>query len=135
MLTSASTAHSRLFGSLPERVQAAIADYANTAEVSIDVVILVAIAHFLELEFVPSADPQHDAEASSILNELPSRLQSEIENYAAEDGMPPEFVVELAIAHFLDPDSVTFEDCLIGVQRSRVELLRQYKRDRQISAA
>lgn len=49
--------------------------------------------------------------------------------------MPPEFVVELAIAHFLAPDSVTFDDCLIELQRDQVELLRRQKRARQATAA
>jgi hypothetical protein len=39
--------------------------------------------------------------------------------------MPSEFVVELAIDHFLDPDSMTYEDCQVGVGRSQVERLQQ----------
>ena len=54
---------------------------------------------------------------------------------AAEDEMPPELVVELAIAHFLDPESVTFDDCLVGLQHDQVKLLRQQKRDQQATAA
>lgn len=121
---------SRIFGSLPERVQSAIAAYANEAELSIDAVIRFAIAHFLELESIPLDDKPSYSEAGSILGDLPASIQSEIENYAAEDGMPLEVLVELAIAHFLDPDSVTFDDCRVGIQRDRVELLRRHKRDR-----
>ncbi|MGG6295036.1 hypothetical protein ACQ4M4_11470 [Leptolyngbya sp. AN02str] len=49
--------------------------------------------------------------------------------------MPPEFVVELAIAHFLDPDSVTFDDCQVGLQGDRVELLCHQKQFQQQVAA
>ncbi len=125
---------SRIFNFLPEQVQLAIVAYANEVGLPIDAIITFAITHFLELESI-SLDNKHRTEGSSILDDLPVSLQSEIKNYAAEDEMPPEFVVELAIAHFLDPDSVTFDDCIIGLQRDRVELLRQQKRDRQATAA
>jgi hypothetical protein len=49
--------------------------------------------------------------------------------------MPAEFVVELAIAHFLNPDSVTFDDCQVGVRRDRVELLKLHHEARQAAAA
>lgn len=53
----------------------------------------------------------------SILDNIPTSLQQTIKSYAAEQEIPPKFVVELAIAHFLDPDSATFDDCQIGLQR------------------
>jgi len=46
-----------------------------------------------------------------------------IAHYATAHAMPPEFVIELAIAHFLDPDSVTFDDCQVGLVRDRLNLL------------
>ena len=135
MPTSNPNTPSRIFDSLPERVQSAIVAYANEAELSIDAVITFAIAHFLEIKSIPVDDKQRCTEDTSIFDDLPASVQSEIKNYAAEDEMPLEFAVELAIAHFLDPDSVTFDDCQVGLQRERVELLRQQKRDRQVSAA
>jgi hypothetical protein len=135
MPTSNSNTLSRIFDSLPERVQSAIVAYANEVELSIAAVITFAIANFLELESVPIDDRQSHTEGNSILDDLPASLQSEIKNYAAEDEIPPEIVVELAITHFLDPDSVTFDDCLAELQHDQVELLRQQKGDRQATAA
>lgn len=44
-------------------------------------------------------------------------------------------MIELAIAHFLDPDSVTFDDYRIRVQRNLVEQLKQQPRNQAIAAA
>ncbi|NES21105.1 MAG: hypothetical protein F6K41_19790 [Symploca sp. SIO3E6] len=57
----------------------------------------------------------------------------EIEKYAAEDELPPEFVVDLVIAHFLDPDSMTFDDCQTGLQQDQLALLRLEKHERAIT--
>lgn len=126
---------SQIFNSLPQKVQSAIVAYAESAELSPDLVITFAIAHFLELESIPVYDTQSHTESSSILDDLPTSLKTEIENYAAEDDMPPEFVVELAIAHFLDPDSMTFDDCQTGLQQDRLELLKLQKSDRLVIVA
>ncbi|GAB4205272.1 MAG: hypothetical protein Fur006_61190 [Coleofasciculaceae cyanobacterium] len=127
--------NSQIFNSLPEKVQSAIAAYAESAELSPDVVIKFAIAHFLELESIPLHEGHSHTESGSILDDLPASLGTEIENYAAEDNMPPEFIVELAIAHFLDPDSMTFNDCQTELQRDRLELLRLEKLQRSTTVA
>ncbi len=92
------------------------------------------IARFLELEFIPVPDNHSHTESSSILNDLPTSLQTEIDKYAAEDNIPPEFVVELAIAHFIDPDSITFDDCQTEVQQERLEVLKLQQRSLQTVA-
>ncbi|MBE9127491.1 MULTISPECIES: hypothetical protein [unclassified Coleofasciculus] len=126
---------SKIFNSLPKKVQSAIVAYAESAELSPDGVIIFAIAHFLELESIREHDSHSHTESTSILNDLPTSLQTEIENYAALYDMPPEFVVELAIAHFLDPDSITFDDCQTRLQRDRLELLRLEKHQRSATVA
>ncbi|MCP2727225.1 hypothetical protein [Limnofasciculus baicalensis] len=90
---------SHIFDSLPKKIQSAIVTYRELAEVSPDIVIRFAIARFLELEFIPMPDSHSYTESRSILNDLPTSLQTEIEKYAAEDNIPPEFVVELAIGN------------------------------------
>ncbi|NER24362.1 MAG: hypothetical protein F6J86_40920 [Symploca sp. SIO1B1] len=82
---------------------------------------------------MPWHDRHNQNASGSILDELPAALRIEIENYAAEDELPPEFVVELAIAHFLDPDSMTFDDCQTGLQQDQLALLRLEKRERAIT--
>jgi len=125
---------SRIFHSLPEKVQSAIRAYAESAELSTDVVIVFAIAHFLDLKSIPWDDRHKQNASGSILDELPASLRIETVNYAAEDELPPEFVVELAIAHFLDPDSMTFDDCQTQLQQDRLALLREVNCDRSLLA-
>jgi len=124
---------SQIFHSLPEKVQLAIRAYAESAGLSPDVVIVFAIAHFLELESIPWQDSHNQNASGNILDQLPAALRIEIEQYAAEDELPPEFVVELAIAHFLDPDSMTFDDCQTGLQQDQLALLRLEKHERAIT--
>lgn len=135
MSTSKTNTQARIFDSLPERVQIAISAYASAVDLSTDAVIQFAIAHFLELEDSSSDTRPNHPTTDNILDDLPAVLQREIKRHGVEQEMPPEFVVELAVAHFLDPDSVTFDDCQVGLQRDRVELLRQQKRARQVAAA
>jgi predicted transcriptional regulator len=125
----------RLFDSLPRSVQSAIVGYANAAMLPPSAVVEFAIAHFLELSPESSSERVAVVEEGSILSELPSYIQVGIEQYAMESDMPPEFVVELAIAHFLDPDSVTFDDCQMSIQRDRVEQLKLDWSARQAIAA
>lgn len=135
MLSSTLNTQLRIFNSLPQGVQFAIVGYANAADLSPAAVIEFAIIQFLDLNF-QSLSRQHDViEDDSILAELLPSIRSAIEQYAVENEMPTEFVVELAIAHFLDPDSVTFDDCQVGVQRDRVELLKVHYQARQAEAA
>jgi hypothetical protein len=111
----------RLFESLPHRIQSAIA-----AQLSPAAVVEAALALFLELDNSSTQGAQSAVTEGSILAELPGSMQAAITHYAQANEMPPEFVLELAIAHFLDPDSVTFADCQVGVQREQIELLKQY---------
>ncbi len=130
MLTSNFNTQSQIFASLPERVQEAIAAYGNAADLLPDAVIQFATAHFLELEYISPDTKQNPPKTGNVLDDLPGSLRHEIRNYAVEQEMPPEFVVELArssrypqgVAHFLAPDSVTFDDCQVGLQRDRIEL-------------
>ena len=63
----------------------------------------------------------------NILDYLPERIRQAIEEYSKQTQLPPELVIELAIAHFLDVDSVTFEDSQIdspGVLREQNKILK-----------
>ncbi len=63
----------------------------------------------------------------NILDYLPERIKQAIEEYSQETQLPPELVIELAIANFLDVDSVTFDDCQIdspGVLREQNKILK-----------
>jgi hypothetical protein len=115
----------RLFDSLPRPVQTAIVGYANAAQLSPSTVTECALRYFLELPLSPP--PETEAadlfNESSFLNDLSHDFQVAIAHYATRYEMPAEFVVELAIAHFLDPDSVTFDDCQTAIQRDRVDWL------------
>lgn len=98
MLTSNFNTQSQIFDSLPERVQDTIDAYADAADISPDAVIQFAIAHFLELEYISPDTKQNSFETGNVLDVLPGSLLHEIRNYAVKQEMPPEFVVELAIA-------------------------------------
>lgn len=63
----------------------------------------------------------------SIVNYLPANIREALEAYAADTGMPLEFIIEMAIASFLDVDSTTFADCRSdspGRLRERIEMLQ-----------
>ena len=65
----------------------------------------------------PSQAPQQTDEhlnpvaAKMFLAALPDRIQSALLAYANEAEYPLELVIEMAIASFLDSESLTFEDC------------------------
>lgn len=62
----------------------------------------------------------------SIVNHLPTNIREALEAYAGDTGMPVEFIIEMAIASFLDVDSTTFLDCRTdspGRLRERIEML------------
>jgi hypothetical protein len=62
-----------------------------------------------------------------ILNHLPTDIKQALEEYAIASEMPIEFVIEMAIASFLDLDSTTFSDCRIespGQMREQIEILQ-----------
>ena len=63
----------------------------------------------------------------NILDYLPERIKHAIEEYSKQTQLPPELVIELANAHSLDVDSVTFDDCRIdspGVLREQNKILK-----------
>jgi hypothetical protein len=62
-----------------------------------------------------------------ILNHLSINIREALEEYAIASEMPIEFVVEMAIASFLDLDSTTFADCRTdspGQMREQIEILQ-----------
>ncbi|WP_416666918.1 hypothetical protein [Egbenema bharatensis] len=52
----------------------------------------------------------HDA-ALMLLAVLPEHIRSAYLNHAKQIGYSIEMVLEMALADFLDPDSLTFTDC------------------------
>jgi hypothetical protein len=61
------------------------------------------------------------AAAQALLEALPNKIKQALIAYAAEIEYPVEAVLEMAIAGFLDPDSVSFVDCkpLSGIEREK----------------
>jgi hypothetical protein len=62
-----------------------------------------------------------------ILNYLPTHVREALEEYSIASEMPIEFVIEMAIASFLDLDSTTFADCRLespGQLREQIEILQ-----------
>lgn len=49
--------------------------------------------------------------AHAFLDALPEKIQQALITYAEEIDYPVEAVLEIAIASFLDPDSLSFVDC------------------------
>jgi predicted transcriptional regulator len=48
---------------------------------------------------------------SALQFEVPDKVRSALEAYAAERNYSIDFVMELALSQFLDLDGVTFDDC------------------------
>ena len=108
--------NNRILDALPNDIRAAIETYANESELSANAVIEGAIKHFLSLDTSLNSSTVRTAEETSLLSTLPSVLQSQAITYAEQTEIPADLVIELAIAHFLDPDSVTFDDCQVKVE-------------------
>ncbi|MBF2026172.1 MAG: hypothetical protein IGS48_05305 [Oscillatoriales cyanobacterium C42_A2020_001] len=51
------------------------------------------------------------AAAHAFLDALPDKIKQAIVTYAEEMDYPVEAVLEIAIAGFLDPNSINFADC------------------------
>ncbi|MEM8804537.1 MAG: hypothetical protein AAGF01_00625 [Cyanobacteria bacterium P01_G01_bin.38] len=126
---------SPIWNSLPDDVQGAVLTYVREAELPPQSVIEFVIARFLELDTPLSEDRAIPTDDTSLLAELPPSLQTRMKQYASEIEVPPEFVIELAIAHFLDPDSVTFDDCRVRVQSDLVEWLKQLHKNQAATAS
>lgn len=130
-----STTDDRILQSLPEDIHAAILTYASESALTPHAVIEGALKHFLDLDTSLSKEPTSAAEETSLLAILPPVLQSQAVQYAEKTEIPGELVIELAIAHFLDPDSVTFDDCRVKVQPGSIAWLKQYADDAAMTAA
>lgn len=113
---------SSLLDWLPGHIQEAIASYGAATDISPLAVIEYAVSAFLALD--TESTQAAPGEPVTLLAELPIPLQNRLSQYALLYGMPVEFVVELAIAFFLDPDAMTFDDCQIGVRQEQVESLK-----------
>ena len=64
--------------------------------------------------------------AQAFIEALPIHIREALIQYAAENEFPIEAVLEMAIAFFLDLDSIGFSDCRAqapGALRERIELL------------
>lgn len=129
------TTDDRILQSLPDNIHAAILTYASESALTPDAVIEGALKHFLELDTSLSNEPIGAAEDTSLLAVLPPVLQSQAVQYAEQTEIPSELVIELAIAHFLDPDSVTFDDCQVKVEQNSITWLKQYAENEAATAA
>ena len=127
--------NNRILDSLPDGIRSALLNYAHEAGLAPQSVIELVIIRFLELDVALLKNRQPSSNDTSLLADLPASLHVPIRQYASDTEVPSEFVIELAIAHFLDPDSVTFDDCRIRVQRNLVEQLKQQARNQAITAA
>ena len=116
----------RILDSLPDEIRVAIETYANQSELSANAVVEGALKHFLSLDTSLSSKTTNTAEDTSLLSSVPPILQSQAIQYAEQTEIPAELVIELAIAHFLDPDSVTFDDCQVKVEQTSIAWLKQY---------
>jgi hypothetical protein len=54
---------------------------------------------------------QTSSTTSALQFEVPDKVRSALETYAAERNYSIDFVMELALSQFLDLDGVTFDDC------------------------
>ena len=126
MTSRTSAPDERILESLPEEIYVAILAYANESGLSANAVIEGALKHFLSLDASLSDEVTTTAEDTSLLSSLPLILQSQAIEYAAQTEIPAELAIELAIAHFLDPDSVTFDDCQVEVEQTSIAWLKQY---------
>jgi predicted transcriptional regulator len=128
MLNEWTSTHS-ILELLPPSIRSVIETYEQMTDSSPETVVEIAIAEFLEIDWLSHLTHRVDAPnrqaAYQIWDLIPLNLKAAIDEYANEIEMPSEFVVELAIAHFLDPDSMTYEDCQVGIGRAQVERLKQ----------
>lgn len=125
----------RILESLPDDIRAAVLTYASESELTANAVIEGALKHFLELDTSLNSGTTRTAKGTSLLAALPSVLQSQAIQYAEQTEIPSELVIELAIAHFLDPDSVTFDDCQVKVEQTSITWLKQYAGSAAATAA
>lgn len=125
----------RILESLPDNIRAAILTYAHESELTANAVIEGALKYFLELDTSLSDETSSTAEDTSLLATLPPILQGQAIQYAEKMQIPAELVIELAITHLLDPDSVTFDDCQVKVEQTSIARLKQYAEAIVVTAA
>jgi len=123
MPTSHSTSQYQVVNQLPVEIQAVLAAYADAVNISTQEVVEIIVASFLETD-TDSQQVEVSETNSTLPADLPPAMQIRIQQYAQFYEVPPEFVLELAISHFLDPDSVTFDDCQVTIQREQTEWLQ-----------
>ena len=111
MTSQNSTTDNCILEPLPDNIHAAILTYANESSLTPRAVVEGALQYFPELDASLSNKAVSVTDGRILLAGLPLVLQSRAKQYAQNNEMPYEFVIELAIAHFLDPDSVTCDDC------------------------
>lgn len=133
MPTSHSTSQYQMVNQLPLEIQAVLAAYADAVNISTQDVVEIIVASFLETD-TDSQQVEVSEATTDPLADLPPAMQTRIRQYAQFYEVPPEFVLELAISHFLDPDSVTFDDCQVNIHREQAEWL-QHKWSVQADAA
>jgi hypothetical protein len=63
------------------------------------------------------------AAAQAFLEAVPEKIKLALSAYAAELGYPIEAVIEMAIAGFLDEDSLTFTDCRPMTSQGKLKML------------
>lgn len=126
MTSQTAPTNQRILDSLPAEIRVAILAYEQETALSANAVIEGALKHFLALDTSLQSEAVNTAEDTSLLSTLPPILQSQAIQYAEQIEIPGELVIELAIAHFLDPDSVTFDDCQVKVEQTSIAWLKQY---------
>ena len=114
-----------IWDAYPEPVQKVIEFYAKVTSMSPQDVIEYAIACFVGIDRKPSDIDKLLIEEGEISAFSPY-IQKGIHSHAAEIEYPPEAVLEMAIASFLDPDAVTFDDCFPGIDRDKVSQLKRF---------
>ena len=105
----------RILESLPDDIRAAVLTYVSESELTANAAIEGMLKHFLELDTSLSRGTARTAKPTSLLAILSPVIQSQAIQYAEQTEIHSELVIELAITHFLDSDSVTFDDCQVKV--------------------
>ena len=116
----------RILQFLPDDIRVATLTYAHESGLTASAVIEGALKRFLALDTSLSSESTSAAEDTSLVATLPTVIQSQAIQYADKAEIPSELVIELAIAHFLDLDSVTFNDCQVKVEQTSIAWLKQY---------
>jgi len=65
------------------------------------------------MQLLPQPNQKHLSHETAlmVLAVLPDQIRAAYINHAAQIGCSIELVLEMALADFLDPDSLTFTDC------------------------